>query len=174
MYEVKDNFLSPDEFEELQKTIFHYSFAWFYRNTQVSIGVNDENPTDFWFSHVFYEELQPCSPYYDTHIKPIFNKLGACAVSNARANMLVNRGERIESPKHYDYRYEGKGKTAILYLNTCNGYTVLDTGEKEIKVDSKENRLLVFDSLLEHKAVSQTDTPQRVVINFNYVVGGQY
>jgi hypothetical protein len=58
-----------------------------------------------------------------------------------------------------------KHKTAIFYINTNNGYTEFNDGTK---VDSVENRMLIFPSKLSHRAVAQTDEDQRIVINFNY------
>jgi hypothetical protein len=58
-------------------------------------------------------------------------------------------------------------KTAILYLNNCNGYTLLKTNPIT-KIESIENRMLLFDSKIQHKAISQTDSKRRIVINFNY------
>ena len=56
--------------------------------------------------------------------------------------------------------------TAIFYLNTCNGYTKFRKSGKKIKTVA--NRMVIFDSNLEHAAFSQTDEKVRVVINFNY------
>jgi len=52
-------------------------------------------------------------------------------------------------------------------MNTCNGYTILDKKEK-IKITSEENKILLFNSQIEHAAVSQTDVDRRIIINFNY------
>ena len=57
-------------------------------------------------------------------------------------------------------------KTSIFYLNSNNGYTQFERGDKII---SKENRVVVFDSNLKHCAVDCTDTKYRIVINFNYL-----
>ena len=57
-------------------------------------------------------------------------------------------------------------KTAIFYLNTNNGYTLFDKGDK---IPSLENRVVEFDSNLKHCAVDHTDTKYRIVINFNYL-----
>ena len=58
-------------------------------------------------------------------------------------------------------------KTAIFYLNNNNGYTLLDP-KKKIKIKSKANQMLTFDSDVKHGAVLQTDKKRRIVINFNY------
>ena len=55
--------------------------------------------------------------------------------------------------------------TAILYINTNNGYTKFKKGGK---VKSVANRMLIFDSQLEHAGVTCTDALRRVVVNFNY------
>ena len=36
------------------------------------------------------------------------------------------------------------------------------------KIDCEENKLVVFNTQLKHRIVSQTDKTKRVVINFNY------
>ena len=55
--------------------------------------------------------------------------------------------------------------TAILYINTNNGYTIFDNG---YKVESVENRFLMFPSQLKHSGSTCTNAKRRVVINFNY------
>jgi hypothetical protein len=59
-------------------------------------------------------------------------------------------------------------KTAIYYVNTNNGYTLIDS-KKRIKVGCEANKILIFNSNIEHAMVSQTDTSRRVVINLNYL-----
>ena len=54
----------------------------------------------------------------------------------------------------------------ILYINTNNGYTLLETGDK---IESVENRLLLFPCHIMHTGITQTDTKIRVVINFNFM-----
>ena len=60
--------------------------------------------------------------------------------------------------------YNLNSTTAIYYLTTCNGYTLID-GKK---IKSVENQIVIFDSNIKHQMVSQTDTPERIVINLNY------
>ena len=56
--------------------------------------------------------------------------------------------------------------TGIFYLNSNNGSTVFKSGEE---VQSQANRLVLFDSQLEHSGTSCTDERRRVVLNINYV-----
>jgi len=55
--------------------------------------------------------------------------------------------------------------TAILYMNTNNGYTKFEDGTK---VESVANRMITFPANMKHSGTSCTDEKTRVVINFNY------
>ena len=56
--------------------------------------------------------------------------------------------------------------TAIYYVNTNNGWTEFENGDK---VPSVENRIVIFDSSQLHTGTRTTNASSRVVINFNYV-----
>jgi len=66
---------------------------------------------------------------------------------------------------HSDYNLTCK--TAILYINTNNGYTKFK-GVDDV-VESVENRIVIFDSHLKHVGFTCTDEKTRVLININYV-----
>lgn len=57
-------------------------------------------------------------------------------------------------------------KTAVLYLNTCDGYTEFEDGTR---VESVANRFVEFDRTMKHGGVNTTNVPVRGVINFNYI-----
>ena len=67
--------------------------------------------------------------------------------------------------KIYHKAYK-KFKTAILYINTNDGYTRFKKKNKKIK--SEENKLIDFNGRLSHTGTSCTDAPYRMVINFVY------
>lgn len=156
-----DNFLKLEMFTQLKNEIFSYNFPWFFSKNQTYTS----NINDFYFAHVVYVKNKIHSHIYEKYMVDILDKLECEALSSIRINLLTNKGDALSSDWHTDRKYSCK--TAILYINTNNGYTLLDE-EKNIKVESKENRILIFDSQIKHCAVSQTDTDQRVVINFNY------
>ena len=64
---------------------------------------------------------------------------------------------------HIDTEYSHKA--AILSINTCDGYTKLKDGTK---IDSIENRILLFDASKPHTPSTTTDQPVRINININY------
>ena len=50
-------------------------------------------------------------------------------------------------------------------MNDCDGYTYFEDGQK---VESKENRAVIFEGDLLHAGTSCTDTDLRVVLNIDY------
>lgn len=99
-------------------------------------------------------------------IQPLLNKLNYVSLVQVRANLTLKTNKPAESSWHMDYNYSN-GKTAIFYLNTCNGFTILDK-DKQIKINSIENRIVVFDNNTHHKSFLQTDTNRRIILNINY------
>ena len=55
----------------------------------------------------------------------------------------------------------------IYYINTTNGGTYFENGET---VQSKSNRLVVFNGHLLHRHIYQTDEKARVATNINIIV----
>ena len=46
---------------------------------------------------------------------------------------------------------------------------MIDVEKEIIKIDSVENRILIFDTDISHKMISATDTKRRIIINLNYI-----
>ena len=59
-------------------------------------------------------------------------------------------------------------QTAILYLNTNNGYTKFQQNGLQ-DVHSVANRLVTFYGGLKHAGASCTDENTRIVLNINYI-----
>ena len=79
-----------------------------------------------------------------------------------KANSNPQTSSHFKGGYHIDY---SNITTSILYINTNNGWTQFKNGDK---VNCIENRMVIFDSNLEHEGVSSTDQKRKVVINFNY------
>ena len=69
----------------------------------------------------------------------------------------------MEHGQHRDYPIPHKG--AIIYLNTCDGFTRLEDGTK---VESVQNRILLFDASTLHNSTNTTNAKGRFNININY------
>ena len=169
-YEITDNFIDTQNFQQLSKHILSSSMPWFFQY-ETTRNAGDEP----FFSHIFYQNMKPVSPLYDQAIHSILKNLNAGLVYNLRGNLYYNTGKKEKSARHIDVEYDGiVGKTSILYINTNNGGTKLyQKGKKSVFVNSVANRLVTFDSDTEHEAVWQTDSKVRVVINFNYIIESQ-
>jgi hypothetical protein len=103
------------------------------------------------------------SDYYD-NLMPLLSKINPKEILRVKANLGTRTTTHIEGGMHTDSKMEHT--TAIFYLNTNNGFTVFKNGDK---VNSLENRLVVFNSTILHSGFSQTDTNIRVVLNLNYI-----
>ena len=91
-------------------------------------------------------------------------------VVRARADMTLYNPEKYRHELHTDYSYEHT--TAIFYLNSSDGNTLLfdREGEKLLtEVEPIENRLLIFDGLLQHTGHSPAMHKSRVLINMNFM-----
>lgn len=154
--EIK-NFLPKEQFKSLQDLMFSNTFPWFFQPHQTE---ND----GYFMSHNFFYNNKPNSIFYEDYIMPILNKIKINMVSEVRANLLFKTKKHIQSDFHVDKPFYCN--TALLYMNTNNGYTIL---KNKIKIKTEENKLLIIDTKTSHAAVSQTDTDRRIVINFNYL-----
>jgi hypothetical protein len=178
MIKIIKNFLEPELLTKIKQRVFSQDFPWYWRDKMV-------NEDHYWFNHTFYRYGKILSPHFEDWIKPILNKLKATKVLDARCNMNTREKElNLIQPKaiirikgnlypstptlevhqpHKDYKYKHQG--AIFYMNTCNGYTLL---EDDTKIDTVANRLLLFDSSTPHSSTSTTDQKARININFNF------
>jgi hypothetical protein len=158
-YKIIDNFLDKENFLKTKHLLEHAEFNWFYREYMV----NKKDP--HYFSHAFFNKSEKQCPNFNV-IQPLLNKLNYVSLVQVRANLTLKTNKPAESSWHMDYNYSN-GKTAIFYLNTCNGFTILDK-DKQIKINSIENRIVVFDNNTHHKSFLQTDTNRRIILNINY------
>ena len=158
---IYKNFLSKEKFKKLESYIMGDHFPWYFNEAVVV-----ENDDYFQFTYVVFREGEyNCSPEYSELFKPILSKINAKKLCNIKANLLTRTMKIIEHGFHIDDRTTSQGKTGILYMNNCNGYTKFENGKKII---SEENKYVEFDCKIKHTGSSCTDEKRRVVINFNY------
>ena len=165
--EIIDNFLPEDQFNIIRKTMFdEWDFAWFFTPGQSYVG----QPDRFMFNHVIVSMERGINSHHFEMFEDVLKKLGAYRLYRMKANLTLRTDEHEAGGFHVDgfdkdFGYPDTALTAVYYINTCNGYTEFKTGEK---VKSVANRMLIFNSELEHQGVSSTDELRRVLINFNY------
>jgi len=154
-----NNFLPLEQFKKLQNLIIDLDFPWRIRKCMTD---SDEN---IYFTHSFFNYYKINSNSYQEYIIPILIKLKCVSPIEIRANMFLNKLFN-KSGWHTDYNFNNL--TAILYLNNCNGGTELKIKNKIKFVKAEENKILIFDGNVEHRACTSTDVDRRYIINFNY------
>jgi len=162
-HQANNNFLEEKYFKQIKDFFFGEKCLWSYRPHQT------KNDDGFFFFFIFLN-FQPVSSSFNL-LEPLLNKLTIKQedIIQIRANLLISKPKHKYSEFHIDCKTNENFTTAIFYLNTCNGSTIFEKNNTEIK--SEENKLLVFNGNLKHQAKSQTDTYRRIVINFNFING---
>tara|TARA_R100001132_G_C3199411_1_gene47541 strand:+ start:38 stop:535 length:498 start_codon:yes stop_codon:yes gene_type:complete len=157
------NFLPKKTFKKMQSYLMSDHFSWYFSNC-VSVGDNF-----FQFTYIFLNERGiNCSEEMMNLIKPLLLKIGSNKFYHIKANLLTKTDNIVEHGFHTDYDEGCKqfnGKTAVYYINTCDGYTKFKNGKK---IKSEENKLIEFNTKIKHTGSSCTDKKRRVVLNLNY------
>ena len=153
-----NNFLDKQTFENIKTHLMSDYMPWYFNEYIIT-----KEDNFFQFTFVFLDEQGiNCERKKMNLIEPILSNLKYSKLRAVKANLLTKTNEIIEHGFHTD---QPEGTTSILYINNCNGYTKFKNGEK---ITSEENKLIEFNSQLEHTGSSCTDENRRVVINFNY------
>ena len=169
--QIIDNFLEIEDFQTLKDVMFSNRISWQYTSGVVPDEEALCKPNfNTQLYHPFYSENEGSSNTFEI-LKPIIQKLNLTKIIRIKANLLLC----TETPQihgfHVDlYDYPdiiNKCKTAVFYLNTNNGCTVFE--KHGTRVNSVENRLVVFDAIESHSGSTCTDQKCRIVININYI-----
>ena len=159
MIEVIDNFLEEDNFKEIEKILMGDKFPWFFNDFK-----NDSDDiNNFQFTHTVVRGNGNIESKFIQYMKPFFDKLNIKKIFRIKINLTTRDHNSFNHLYHTDVSFQCT--TAIFYINSNNGKTIFENGEE---VNSVANRMVIFNSNLEHAATSHTDEKTRVVINFNY------
>jgi len=157
---IIDNCLNEEYFKFLQEQIMSPDFPWLY---QSEVAWEQSNTDDhFYFIHRIYDENNARSTFCSS-LNDLFEFLDVKALLRIRVLLYVNQGKMIIHEDHTDFSYSHKA--ALLYLNTNNGSTGFEDGTR---VDSVENRLVLFDGSKPHNSSTCTDKKARLVLAVNY------
>ena len=158
MIEVRDNFLTDEEFKTVTDILHPKFVPWSFQQVVGDEESNVDTTDNFQFSYT----ILPDTIFYGCLI-PLFDKMDMDVHFRLKINLNPKAHKVFEHGYHIDINIPSK--TAIFYLNTNNGYTAFETGEK---VESVANRLVVFDSHIKHTGTTCTDQKARLVLNINY------
>jgi len=164
---LKNNFLDNNVFEKIKNVIISDKLPWYAQK-----GLASADDGEVLFTHVLVDEHQQIiSSAYKDIGQPLLDKVKEIEpdffrVLRMKINCYPNQTKVIKSDFHIDLP-RAKHKSLIFNINNNNGGTEF----KNPKIKpffSTENSAIMFDGKEEHRSVSQTDTPYRWNINFNY------
>ena len=162
---VIDNFLPDDVFANIYKVIIEQNLNWTFAK-DVAFVDEEKELWNYFYSHIVYDDDRPWSSLYDM-VLPFVKQVNTVDLVKSCMRIMVNAyphtPELKTHQKHTDFDFTHKG--AILYLNTCDGYTWCQ-GEK---VYSVANRVLLHDPSIPHYSTTTTTDQRRVIINLNYM-----
>ena len=184
--QIIDNYLDKDVFKKLQNALLGDMFAWYYNSSKLdyskihkrfyNLNLPKQGGGDVYhqqqFTHNFFGSNSTTRNWstFTHHIEPLLNKINPRVWIRIKANMSTINSKPIIGGWHYDMVTQDVAwsdtTTSLFYINTNNGYTKFEDGNK---VASVENRLVITPNNLMHTSVSQTDTKNRVVLNLNYL-----
>ena len=168
-FNIIDNFLTEQDFGTIRDTITAEKFQWSFSQY---VDSPNEEPTPGQFVHTVYYGSVPCSEFYNSLVPIIEHKFGISTLYRIKLNLQLRLPESFTYMFHSDLSHDfeedvaSHWTTAILYINTNNGYTEFENGEK---IKSVANRLVMFPSNFKHRGVTQTDEQTRIMINFNFL-----
>ena len=167
---ITDNFLDDEIFQQLKSSIQSPLFDWNYVPMTDSI---DEDPTKSsgQFVHLAYSNCIPKTTFFN-NLLPILNRLDVTTLNRVKLNLQPRTTKIVKGLFHADLNGEMNEETmktwttSVYYINSNNGYTEFQSGER---IESKENRMVEFQSTTLHRGTTCTNEQTRVVINFNFL-----
>tara|TARA_Y100000816_G_scaffold213460_1_gene158846 strand:+ start:156 stop:752 length:597 start_codon:yes stop_codon:yes gene_type:complete len=183
-FEIIDDFLPHDKWQENYNLFMTEKIKWTYKSVP-------QDPSSFFFQYAFtgfYQKqsvdnvsfVSPANnmqekemPHYDIAIEPIVKNFKYQKIILARTNLFTRMDKKYSYKSvdgaglHNDFGYDFKYTTMIYYINTTNGGTYFENGQE---VQTKANRLVVFDGHMLHRHIYQTDEKARVATNINIIV----
>lgn len=166
--QIIDDFLDNYDFEYTFSNFFNTDIPWTFSETlpyedckedKLEKLCSDED--NFQFVHIFFSNHQYKSSF---DITRLISKLNPAGLIRIKANLNLKTEKIIRHGFHTDTRAPNS-KTAVYYLNDCDGFTEFKDGTR---IESKKNRICIFDSHLAHTGTTCTNQQRRIVVNVNY------
>ena len=102
-------FFSPEDFDNIQATLFHERFTWCYADKSEISGERAQ------LVHPFWDPIEGHVSNYSQILLPFVTKIKPGALLRIKANLQPQTEKIIEDPLHIDVGC--KATTAILYLS---------------------------------------------------------
>lgn len=169
-YKIFENVLDQQDFKDIKEQLLGNNFPYYFSS---STDGKDKIPM---FCHIFVDNTQINSDYFDffnSKIKNIFKTVKDLTRANVIVRIKVNfypqTKDQIFMGKHTDFpNNESEYLTGVFNLSDCNGFTALIIDNEEIKIESRENQLILFDGKILHYGSTATDE-NRLIVNFDFI-----
>jgi hypothetical protein len=163
MIKIEDNILDNLQLKEIQnKLLNNHSIPMYFVDS-----VAYENETDlgcYYHVHEVYEYPKGWLSDLGQTIAPILEYIKAKSLVKIKINFYPRTHKIVRHGLHTDQDF--KCKSALFFVNDNDGYTYLKN--EDMKVESKANRILHFNSYYKHHSTTCTDQNLRCTININY------
>lgn len=153
-YKIIDNLLDLEDLDRIKSIILDREFLW-----QVKEFKEEEK---LFLELCHYKNNEPLSEFYNDLV-PIMKKIEVLGLVEIRSNMYFGDVYLKSYKKEKNYNFSVG--TAIYYLNSNDGYTLLQDGTK---IESRENRIVLFEEDSFYYETNCTDNTCRVNVTFNY------
>jgi hypothetical protein len=155
---IINNFLEKETHQKIKELLLGNEFPWHYQN---AVG-SPTDYSDFFFCHTLYKHNKQQSEFFNFVLMPILGKLQFTYLIRAKINCYTKNEKEIKTEFHLDQ--ELPHTVCIYTVNNSNGYTLFENGDK---YHSVENSVVIFDGLIKHCSIGQTDENIRVNVNIN-------
>ena len=167
-HKVVDDFLPKEHFDKLAKLIVwnNQTINW-KLDSQIADPRDDENKSlQYWYAtSIGYWNDTPIDTTVWQITRPLVDLIEDFNVLiRIKLNFYPNTQKVLVHKTHIDYPYSHKG--ALLSLNTCDGYTLLNDGTK---IGSVANRMAYFDPSIPHASTTTSNQKGRFNIQINYL-----
>lgn len=174
---VIDDYLNHSDYMDVYTMMTDFDFNW------NCATVLSRDPI---YSHYLHPDLPTCEDrdnlqlvhmFYDYDrflgewsIHQLIDKIMPAALIRIKANLNPRTTETVKHGFHIDNNFPN-ARTAVYYVNSNDGFTEFEDGTK---VESVENRIVIFDSHLFHTGTTCTNYDRRLVVNVNYFPRSNY
>jgi len=189
MFEIIDNFLPQEEFQEYKEIHTNTFFPWYFMpSTTVTVPVDHLNGSTLENSvirefpgliHTFFENYKSNNSPWENHALQLLSHITNyfqqdILVHRMRSNLLypLDRKEDIE---HLTPHVDSKNYhlVGLYYLDDTDGPTRFfeidnDLCKIDRTVESKQNRLIIFSGDKLHAGQCPQDMPYRISTNINF------
>ncbi len=178
MVKVIDNLISKHYLDHLQSHFLGENCEWFF-NDNLTNDDSYESLDSFGFNMRLHWNGYFIGNFVGTLIRSLVfstqEKVEEFVerpqqIIRARADMTMYNPNKYRHELHTDFPYDHT--TAIFYMNNSDGNTLLfDRQGNDLieEIEPVENRLVIFDGLMQHTGHSPSNHKSRVLINMNFM-----